>query len=308
MSTTALEVLNLKKTFGKLKAVDDVSFDVRCGEILAFLGPNGAGKTTIINLITGELQKDSGDIRVFEGQRSNESFTHNRMGVCTQELQLWPLLTCEEQLHFIGRINGVKGRQVKRRAEDLLERVGLQEKRRTMAKKLSGGMKRRLHLIMSLVHDPGLIILDEPEAGLDPQSRVLVREFIKSLAGSKTILLTTHNMDEAEKLADRVAVMDRGRLLELDTTEALRKKLAPEDSLDIVFGKNVSVPVGMDTAPYHVYAKDETMTVTGESLIGLMPEILNRVVQENGNPLSFDFRRSSLEDVFIKLTGRGLRE
>lgn len=308
MNFNALEVINLKKSFGDLKAVNDVSFCIKSGEILGFLGPNGAGKTTLINLITRVVKKDAGDIKIYGSTVGANPHILDRLGVCTQDLQLWPLLTCEEQLLFMGKINGGDGRKVTKRVDDLLERVGLQEKRKTIAKKLSGGMKRRLHLIMSIIHDPDLIILDEPEVGLDPQSRVLVREFIKSLAGSKTILLTTHNMDEAERLSDRVAIMDRGSILELDTPDALRKKVVPEDALDIVYERKVKVPQGLDAARYRVRAEGETLTVTGANLIKQLPEILNKVVAQVGNPVTFKFRQSSLEDVFIKLTGRSLRE
>lgn len=308
MRMNTVEVVNLRKSFGSLRAVNDVSFEVRQGEILGVLGPNGAGKTTLLELITQRLPKDAGDIQIFEKPiQGNPSALHN-IGVCSQDLQLWPLLTCEEQLHFIGKINGMENKKAQKRTAALLERVGLQEKKKTLAQKLSGGMKRRLHLIMSMVHDPDLLIMDEPEAGLDPQSRMLVREFIKSLTPAKTIILTTHNMDEAERLSDRVAIMDKGSILELDTPDALKRKLVPEDTLDIVFDKKINAPWGLDNEKYNIQVKDKILTVVGENLISLVPEILDKILTQMGNPILFDFRRSSLEDAFIKLTGRRLRE
>ncbi|MCL2013321.1 MAG: ABC transporter ATP-binding protein [Cystobacterineae bacterium] len=309
----ALEVIHLQKSFGNLKVIDNLSFEVKKGEILGLLGPNGAGKTTLIHLIINALKKDSGDIRIDGCSVQENAHLLEKVGVCTQELQLWPLLSCEEQLHFMSKIHGIDRKEAKKRAGELLEKIGLKEKRKTLAKKLSGGMKRRLHLVMSLIHFPELIILDEPEAGLDPQSRVLVREFIKSLAPSQTILLTTHNMDEAERLADRVAIMDKGKLLELDTADALRKKRAPDDALDIVYDKKITLPLELNTTQlnttqYRVHAKNETLTVVGENLVRLLPEILDKAIAQLGHPVSFNFRQSSLEDVFINLTGRSLRE
>ena len=144
-----------------------------------------------------------------------------RVGLCPQEIVLWPRLTCLEQLRFLGRMYGIGATDATRRGEELLDELGLSERRDRQARTLSGGMQRRLNLAMALIHDPEIVVLDEPEAGLDPQSRIRVREFIRSLAHRKTVLVTTHNMDEAARVADRVAIVDRGRLLVLDTPDAL---------------------------------------------------------------------------------------
>ena len=186
-------------------------------------------------MMCGLLKPDDGHVTIYGKPISNSNADiRSRVGVCPQEIVLWKKMTCLEQLQFIGEMYGLKAHTARQRGEALLERLDLVEKSNELVKTLSGGMQRRLNLAMALVHDPEIVILDEPEAGLDPQSRVKVREYIKSLAQSKTIILTTHNMDEAERLADRVAIIDHGELLVLDTPEALKRSVGDGDVLEIV--------------------------------------------------------------------------
>jgi ABC-2 type transport system ATP-binding protein len=308
MSKVALEIKSLSKSFGDFKAVDDLSIDVMQGEIFSLLGPNGAGKTTTIHIISGMLGMDEGTIKFnATSHRQGHSSTH-KIGVCTQNVQIWPLLTCEEQLHFVGSMYGMSKKEIKSRAITLLEMVGLSQKRRVLAKHLSGGMQRRLHLIMSVMHDPEIVIFDEPEAGLDPQSRVLVRDFIKSLAGAKTILLTTHNMDEAERLSSRVAIMDKGKILLCDTPARLQQQICPEETLEILYLHELPPLQQWDTSDYHIQLQGKSIKVTGTQLTTFVPQILQKVEAQYGTPVTFSLRQSTLEDVFIKLTGRSLRE
>ena len=188
-----LSLKNLRKSFGDLEAVRDLSLDVQRGEVFGFLGPNGAGKTTTIRMICGLLNADGGEILV-DGThlRENSRACRRRIGLCPQELVIWETLTCIEQLILMGTQYDLPRHQARRRGENLLDILGLAEKRNKLAKTLSGGMKRRLNLALALVHDPEILVLDEPQAGLDPQSRILVREYILSLAREKTVLLTTH--------------------------------------------------------------------------------------------------------------------
>jgi ABC-2 type transport system ATP-binding protein len=308
VSKIALEIKSLSKSFGDLKVVDRLSIDVMQGEIFSLLGPNGAGKTTTINIISGGLEMDEGTISINGVPYQRGASAMSRIGVCTQDRQLWPLLTCEEQLHFLGNLYKMDRAVIKARSLLLLEKVGLTDKRKVLAKKLSGGMQRRLHLIMSVMHDPDIVILDEPEAGLDPQSRVLVRDFIKSLSGKKTILLTTHNMDEAERLSSRVAIMDKGQILVCDTPAMLKKKIAPEETLEFLFRETVVMKQPWNSTSYNVQIDDNTLKVTGNNLTVAVPEILRKVESQFGRPITFSLRQSTLEDVFIKLTGRSLRE
>jgi ABC-2 type transport system ATP-binding protein len=221
--TTVLQARSLTKRYGELTAVDNLSLEVNEGEVFGLLGPNGAGKTTSINMICGLLKPDAGQVTIRGKVITNgDATTRARVGVCPQNIVLWGQLTCLEQMQFIGQMYGMRGKAARARGEKLLEELDLIEKKDKLARTLSGGMQRRLNLAMALVHDPEILVLDEPEAGLDPQSRVMVRDYVKSLARQKTIILTTHNMDEAERMADRVAIIDHGKLLTVDTPEALK--------------------------------------------------------------------------------------
>ncbi|MGE5775770.1 MAG: ABC transporter ATP-binding protein, partial [Chloroflexota bacterium] len=201
--TTVLQAQSLTKRYGEVTAVNDLSLEVCEGEVFGLLGPNGAGKTTSINMICGLLKPDAGQVTVRGKVITNgDASIRARVGVCPQNIVLWGQLTCIEQMQFIGEMYGMRGKAARDRGEKLLKELDLVEKKDKLARTLSGGMQRRLNLAMALVHDPEIIVLDEPEAGLDPQSRVLVREYVKSLARQKTIILTTHNMDEADRMAD----------------------------------------------------------------------------------------------------------
>jgi ABC-2 type transport system ATP-binding protein len=162
-------------------------------------------------MITGLLKPDSGTVE-FNLKTNGENSKRQRVGLCPQELVLWNNLTCQEQLVFIAEMYNVAPAVARERAKVLLEKIGLAEKSKKLVKTLSGGMQRRMNLVMALMHDPDILILDEPEAGLDPQSRVMVRDFILSLSKTKTVIFTTHNMDEADRLANRIAIMDHGKL------------------------------------------------------------------------------------------------
>jgi ABC-2 type transport system ATP-binding protein len=249
-----LHVADLTKRYGDVVAVDHLSLDVRRGEVLGFLGPNGAGKTTTLKMLCGLLPADSGLIEL-DGRPVAAGATRasRTIGVSPQAISIWEMLTCREQLVFMGRMYDLHRRAARAKADELLAAFGLAEKADRLGRTLSGGMQRRLNIALALVHEPEVLFLDEPQAGLDPQSRVLVREYIRSLAGRTTIVITTHDMEEAEKLSDRVCIIDRGRVLALGTVEGVK---------GAAFG-----PGGGDAA-----------------------------------------RSATLEDVFIRMTGRGLRE
>ena len=236
-----LRVTGLTKRFGDLVAVDSLDLEVRRGEILGFLGPNGAGKTTALKMMCGLLRPDAGTVEI-NGTPIVPGRTHDlaAIGLAPQNLVIWETLTCLEQLELMGRFYGRRRSEARARAEDLLAAFGLQEQARRLGRTLSGGMQRRLNIALGLVHEPEILFLDEPQAGLDPQSRVLVRDHIQSLEGGVTVVITTHDMEEAEKLADRVCIIDRGRILVLDTVAGLTRPLqaggpAREATLEDVF-------------------------------------------------------------------------
>jgi len=315
MPRVVLQAEGLIKRYGELVAVNNLSLEVHEGEVFGFLGPNGAGKTTSINMMCGLLRPDAGRVLV-HGQpiTGGAASVRTRVGICPQEIVLWSHLTCLEQLRFIGDMYGVDGQEARRRAERLLEELGLEEKRNKQARTLSGGLQRRLNLALALVHDPDIVALDEPEAGLDPQSRVAVRGYIKQLARGKTVILTTHNMDEADRLADRVAIIDHGELLVLDTPQALKRSVGEGDVLEISVtgdetsrGQALSALAGLDGEAV-VSAADGALQVRALNVVNLLPLIVESL-EEAGVPFGeVRLRQNTLEDVFIHLTGRRLRE
>lgn len=307
-----ISIRSLKKNFGDLVAVDELSLDIFKGEILGFLGPNGAGKTTTINMICGLIPPTAGEVRVGNGSSALGKSSKSRLGICPQENVFWPKLTCREQLIFMAEMYDVDHKTARIMSDRLLGFMGLEEKANVLAKNLSGGMKRRLSISLALVHDPDILILDEPEAGLDPQSRILVRDFIKSLAGNKTIILTTHNMDEADRLSDRVAIMDYGKLLLLDTPENLKKSVGEGDLLEFTFEE---IPENTDKLIDDLESIGYVVTYTNETLFVQSKEIIKKVTQITEKIRSHRFmiremtmRENTLEDVFIHLTGRKLRQ
>src|SRR5690554_2539185 len=279
-----LRTEELVKRYGPVLAVDGLSLAVCEGEVFGLLGPNGAGKTTTIKIICGLLKADAGDVFIYgRSLRDSAGAVLEQVGVCPQQIVLWKNLTCLEQLVFIGQTYGLAARAARARGIHLLDEIGLGEKRDALAKTLSGGMQRRLNLIMALVHDPDLLVLDEPEAGLDPQGRILVREYIRTLARDKTIILTTHNMDEAERLADRVAIIDHGRLLALDTPDALKRQVGEGDVLEITLGSEDRATLdrrlpqavaALSQLVWHVVSADHTLVLRSHHLVECLPPIL----------------------------------
>ncbi|MEA3287232.1 MAG: ABC transporter ATP-binding protein [Candidatus Marinimicrobia bacterium] len=306
-----IQINHLRKQFGNLIAVDDLSLEIRDGEILGFLGPNGAGKTTTIRMLCGLLEHDSGQII----WNNNQGRLADVIGFCPQENIFWPRLTCLEQLVFMGIMYGMDNEQATNRADELLNILGLDPKKQILAEKLSGGMKRRLNIALALIHDPPVLVLDEPEAGLDPQSRILVRDLIKSLANKKTVIITTHNMDEAERLTDRVAIVDQGKLLKLDTVENLKRSIGEGDMLEISLvapikesTKIQQLKGELDLISKQVTFLNGKLQIRSKGILEKLSEITTILKQNHLAIDEIQHRKNTLEDVFIHLTGRGLRE
>jgi ABC-2 type transport system ATP-binding protein len=311
----ALRASRLTKRFGALVAVDALSLEVREGEVFGLLGPNGAGKTTAINLICGLLRPDAGEVNIRgEPVRGGNPEVRRQVGMCPQEPILWERLTCLEQLQFVGQMYGLPGSQARRRGERLLEELNLGERRRQQARRLSGGMRRRLNLALALVHDPQVLVLDEPDAGLDPQSRVRVREVVRALAGEKTVLFTTHNMDEAERLGDRVAIIDQGKLLVVDAPERLKAQVGEGDVLEIDIDRTPGQEAwlaGLRSAlppTGRLSREGHRLTLRAPEAVRLLPTVLEHLEAQGLRAQAVRLRQNTLEDVFIHLTGRRLRE
>jgi len=307
MSNYSLKAENLRKTFDGLVAVDNVSVEINSGEIFGFLGPNGAGKSTSIKLITGLLKADSGNVFI-NNKLANEGDNRQHVGLCPQEVVLWNNLTCFEQLTFIAAMYDVPGKVARGRAIGLLEKMGLGEKRNKLVKTLSGGMQRRMNILMALMHDPEILILDEPEAGLDPQSRVLVREFIHDLSSTKTIIFTTHNMDEADRLCHRIGIIDHGKMLITDTPVNLKKQIGSGDKLEIIVNSNEFILSDFKELAEDVVVFGNQITFRSKAIIEKVPAIIDSLRSKKLEILAMNLSENTLEDVFISLTGRKLRE
>lgn len=232
---TAIVIDNLTKSFDDIIAVDELSIQVYTGELFGLLGPNGAGKTTIINILCGLLEPTRGSARVggydvqYEPQKVKEL-----IGVCPQETAVYPFLTGRENVELFGSLHAMPKQRLIKNADDLLEKLGLTADATRRVGKYSGGMRRRINLIMALVNDPEIAFLDEPTVAMDPQSRHAVWDFLLGLKRQgKTIVLTTHYMEEAEELCDRVGIIDHGKLIALGSPEELKKEFDAENLEDV---------------------------------------------------------------------------
>lgn len=314
----AIRVRGLRKTFnaGEIKAVDGVELTVEEGEIFSLLGPNGAGKSTIIRMLTTVLQPDVGKVTIagYDLQRQAPRIRHE-IGVCPQEIVIFEELSAEDNVAFVARVHDLPKAEARSRARRLLEKMGLAD-RQDRAKHFSGGMKRRLNLAMALVHRPTVVFLDEPTAGLDPQARRLVWDFIRGLKEhGMTVLLTTHDMVEAEAVSDHVAIIDHGQIIAYGTVDALKEQYGSDNVLEIQFDQPASVEAVMADLQ-GIDGVNEVTQVNGASVLlhyhgGLkhVVPILKQGVIEHADKIErLQLRPNSLEDVFLHLTGRRLRD
>jgi ABC-2 type transport system ATP-binding protein len=227
-----LEISHLRKTFGRIAAVDDVSFSLQPGQLLGLLGPNGAGKTTTVSMIAGLVTPDSGEVLIGGRRLSGDTDpAKRRLGLVPQDLALYEELTARDNLRFFGALYGFAGAALERAIAAALDLVELSDRRNDRVKAFSGGMKRRLNLAAGLLHDPDILLLDEPTVGVDPQSRNAIFDNLEELKRrGKALLYTTHYMEEAERLADRIVVIDHGRVIADDTLAGLQSRVAAAGS------------------------------------------------------------------------------
>ncbi len=280
-----LKLASITKSFGEIRAVDDLSIEVNRGEIFGLLGPNGAGKTTTVNIAIGFLRPDSGSVVIEDIGGPQDPKVRRIIGVAPQSLSIYLPLSVEENLDFFGRIYGLYGRRLRERIGWCLDFVGLIERRRSPAASLSGGMMRRLNLAIALINDPLLLMLDEPTLGVDAQSRNMILEKILELKKEgKTVVYTTHYMEEAEKICDRVAIIDKGKLLALDTV----------DGLISTYGGKSTIVVETPTQKIEIETDDPITEISR--------------ICSSQRPLSLLLKRPDLEQVFLNLTGRHLRD
>ncbi len=312
MADYIIETQNITRKFDGFKAVDGLSLQIKKGEVFGFLGPNGAGKTTSINMMVGLLKPTSGWV-IIDGQ-DMEKFDKAAIGVCPQEIVLWDNLTCAESLKLIGDMYEVPKDVLKQRVDQLLEDLFLTDKANTLVKNLSGGMKRRLNLAMAVVHQPEIVVLDEPSEGLDPQSRQVLWKYILSLRDEgKTVILTTHLMDEADRLSDRVAIIDHGKLLKLDTPVNLKKEIGGGDVVEITLSddsmnQKVIKKIEETGNVLSVLEVEGIINLRALNAVGKLPQIIDDIEETGARMADLSVRQNTLEDVFIDLTGTRLRE
>jgi ABC-2 type transport system ATP-binding protein len=276
---------NLSKRFGSIIAVDDLSVEIRAGEVFGLLGPNGAGKTTTVSLAVGILRPDSGSVSLADVGPPTSAAARAKIGIAPQAIALYDNLSGEENVRFFGRLQGLAGRELANRVTWALDFVQLADRRRDRARTYSGGMKRRLNLAIALVHDPPLLMLDEPTVGVDPQSRSAIFDNIKDLQKQgRTVVYTTHYIEEAERLCDRVGIMDRGRLLALDTVDNL---IAAHGGKTVIVAEDQDGEIRLETADP-------------------MRDIVK--LNEGRRILRLKMERPDLEGVFLQLTGRKIRD
>jgi ABC-2 type transport system ATP-binding protein len=307
-----LKVSAISKAFGTLRAVDGVSFHVSEGEIYGLLGPNGAGKTTTISMVCGLLRPDAGEIFI-QGKpfAANPGEAKRLMGVTPQELALYEELTGRENLEFWGRIAGLKAAEARKRAGDLLEALSLTDRAKDAVKTYSGGMKRRINLGCALVHRPKLVLLDEPTAGIDPQARARILEFITGLRATGTsILYTTHYLEEAETLCQRIGIIDHGKVLAEGTLSQLQELLGEGlvFTVEADFGESVPAQWEGFATHFRVLQKSENQLVVAAVGQRDPSDCLKELLALPVRLRNVSLKRPSLNDVFLQLTGRQLRE
>jgi ABC-2 type transport system ATP-binding protein len=308
-----IEAIDLTKEYDDLMAVDGLNIRIKRGEVFGFLGPNGAGKTTSIKMMVGLLRPTSGKIIV--NGKDVQSIEKETIGICPQELMLWENLTCKESLNLMADMYEVPKKIRDPRVQKLLDDLFLSEKADTVVSKLSGGMKRRLNLALAVIHEPEVVVLDEPSEGLDPQSRRVLWNYIRAMRDEegKTVILTTHLMDEADQLSDRIAIIDHGKLIRLDTPENLKKEIGEGDVVDM---KLSDLSLNQDLIKVLADQEDviSVVEVNGRIIIralnavGKLPMMMQIVEKLNVRVVDISVRQNTLEDVFIDITGTGLRE
>jgi ABC-2 type transport system ATP-binding protein len=313
-SSKAIEVSGITKKFGQITAVDNVSFDVMDGEFFGFLGPNGAGKTTLIRMLTSLLKPTGGRAVVACCDvAKNPAAVRQEIGVVPQAMTTDLDLTGFENMDIYGRFYGISAKERQERIEYLLEMVGLTTRAHDLVAAYSGGMRRRLEIARVLVHRPKILFLDEPTIGLDPQSRHVVWDFLRKLreGDSMTIFLSTHYMDEAEVLCDRVAIIDAGKIIAIGSPEELKSQIPGNDTISLTLDMISASTIERirDLAFVHkVDTEGDTVRVYVDSGAQNLPALIDEMKSFGVKVLSATIHEQSLEDVFIHYTGRSIRE
>jgi ABC-2 type transport system ATP-binding protein len=309
----AIEVKNLKKSFGELQAVQGVDFAVQNGKILSLLGPNGAGKSTIISMLSGLLTPDEGDTCIMGYSVTKEpEAAKARLGMVPQDIALYPDLSARENLVFWGKMYGLRGVSLKSRVDEILEIIGLTARQKDCINKFSGGMKRRVNIGAALLHKPDVVIMDEPTVGIDPQSRRYILDNVKEhTPQGLAVLYTTHYMEEAADLSDQIAIMDMGRIIAYGTHSELVQLVGEQTRIELSLNSDPAKTVAAWRAVKGVSCIDVTdsiVTVLVDDGNQVLPHLFEAVSQANVGITSVNIQEPNLESVFLHLTGRALRD
>ncbi len=310
----AVQTFEITKRFGELTAVDKINLAIDSKEIFGLLGPNGAGKTTLIRMLTTVLQPTEGTAKVAGFDiRKNQNEVRQTIGVVSQAMTLDIELTAWENMELYAKYYSVPSQLRKERIKELLDVVGLADRADYTVGSYSGGMKRRLELVRSLIHRPKILFLDEPTTGLDPQARSAVWDYLRKLHNEQdiTMVLTTHYLDEAELLCDRVAIVDYGKLMALGTPADLKRKVMGGDVVEAEFADLPNKAFeALTTSKFALQVKkrENTLTVLVKSGAEAVPRIVELVNENGGKIRSITLREPTLDDVFLHFTGRSIRE
>lgn len=309
----AIQVDHLQKAYQKKAAVSNLNFSVEQGEILGLLGPNGAGKSTTINILSTVLQPDSGEIQIFGMDlKTNKKKIQHLLGVVPQDLAIYEEISAEKNVLFFAGLYGPGGDELKRNAKEALQLVGLYDRRTDKPKTFSGGMKRRLNIACAIAHRPKLIIMDEPTVGIDPQSRNHILEAILTLQRQgATVLYSTHYMEEAEQIADRIFIMDEGKLIASGTKTELCRQFEHQISYFFTLDKTPEVnriPFGKTAGILNVDYQDRVVSVTVDRRNENLGEMIASILSAGYKLQRMVSKDASLETVFLNLTGKSLRD
>lgn len=315
MTNLLLDVQSLSKSFGDRKVVDAVSFSLKAGQTLGLLGPNGAGKSTTVNIISGLLAPDQGQV-LLDGQvmGAGNNTAKQKIGLVPQDIALFENLSARENLKLFGALYGLSGAQLASRCDAVLELVNLSDRAKDKPATFSGGMKRRLNIAAALLHEPDLLILDEPTVGVDPQSRNAIFDSLEILKKQgKALIYTSHYMEEVERLADHIVIIDHGKVIADESPSALFQRLPAQAALNIEFAEPATASVLSILATQAGVRKVETLDNGKQLHISLStPDfalpILSWMSQQACVPQHFSTAKTKLEDVFLTLTGRSLRD